>query len=377
MSGKPITTRALNRALLARQGLLEPLALPVVAAVEAIGAIQAQSWAAPPVALWSRLAGFRAEDLHAALAGGELVAGTLLRATLHVVSAAQHADYAVVAERSGACDWRRAKGEPHPDSAALRPAVAAFAADEPRSVEEISAFAEQWAAARPGVVGAEELAFQREHKWRPLRTGPFLVRVPGDGRWAKEPKHYRAAPPVGQRATEAALDAVVSHHLRAFGPATVEDVAYWTGWSTPGVRESLERLGDTLVRFTDEAGRQVHDLVDAPRPDEGVRVGPRFLAAFDSALLAYHAQRRERVLPEAHRDAVSVRANLQIKPTFLLDGVVAGLWSSTAKRRTAVLTLTPFAAVKAADRRALTAQGERLLEFLHPGCAEREVVLAG
>lgn len=47
--------RALNRALLARQGLLEPFDLPIAETVERIGAVQSQYWPAPPVALFSRM----------------------------------------------------------------------------------------------------------------------------------------------------------------------------------------------------------------------------------------------------------------------------------------------------------------------------------
>src|SRR3954471_6807268 len=97
-----MTTTALNRALLARQGLLDRLDLPLVDAVEAVGALQAQYWPAPPAALWSRVEGFEPEALYAALKDGELVAGTLLRATLHLVSAREHPAYAAVASEGRA-----------------------------------------------------------------------------------------------------------------------------------------------------------------------------------------------------------------------------------------------------------------------------------
>ena len=60
-----MTLGELNRALLARQGLLERLDAPLVEAVEAVGALQAQYWPAPPVALWSRVRGFAPEGFYA------------------------------------------------------------------------------------------------------------------------------------------------------------------------------------------------------------------------------------------------------------------------------------------------------------------------
>src|SRR6478735_5632966 len=119
------TDRWLNRALLARQGLLEPFDAPVVEVVEAIGALQAQAWAAPPFALWSRMRAFVASDLYDALARGELVTGINLRATLHLVSAREHPAYHAVVESSGLTDWRRTKAT---SSGELRSALLGFAA---------------------------------------------------------------------------------------------------------------------------------------------------------------------------------------------------------------------------------------------------------
>src|SRR3954469_1145418 len=114
-----MTTTALNRALLARQGLLDRLDLPFVDAVEAIGALQAQYWPAPPAALWSRVGGFAPEALYAALKDGELVAGTLLRATLHLVSAREPPAYAAVVSEAAGHHWRRTDDEPGAEVAQL------------------------------------------------------------------------------------------------------------------------------------------------------------------------------------------------------------------------------------------------------------------
>uniref|UniRef100_UPI00352DD285 DNA glycosylase AlkZ-like family protein n=1 Tax=Allokutzneria sp. NRRL B-24872 TaxID=1137961 RepID=UPI00352DD285 len=72
------------------------------------------------------------------------------------------------------------------------------------------------------------------------------------------------------------------------------------GWKVPPVRNLLEAQGD-LLRFTDEAGRRLYDLPDAPRPDAETAAPARFLAPFDSVLLAYEAKRRQRVLPDEHK----------------------------------------------------------------------------
>jgi hypothetical protein len=349
--------RALNRALLARQGLLEPFDAPVVEVVEAIGALQAQAWAAPPFALWSRMRTFETAQLHDALAARELVVGINLRATLHLVSAREHPAYHAVVEASGMTNWRRTKAE---SSDALRHAVLGFA-DTPRTGEEIAAFADAWVDEHPDAIAAEEIEHQRQYKWRPLVRWSALTRVPETDAWAKTPMALVAAPDLA--APDDALATVIERHLRAFGPASAEDVASWIGFRVPPVREALRTLD-----LVEEAG--LFDLPGAPRPDPDTPAPPRFLAAFDSALLAYPAKRRTRIVPDALRDLVYLRKNLQVKPTFLVDGFVAGIWSIEVKRREATLTLT------GAPDAAILEEGEKLVRWAYPDAKAHHVVVA-
>jgi Winged helix DNA-binding domain len=372
-----MSVAALNRALLARQGLLERLDAPLVEAVEAVGALQAQYWPAPPVALWSRVAGFAAEPFYAALERGELVTGTLLRVTLHLVSAREHPAYAAVAAQAAGHHWRRTDAEPGAEVAALLKQLLAYAAKTPRSGEEIAAFVEEWLAAHPDALDPTEVEHQRRYKWRPFQRWSALVRAPADGAWGtKAPSALVAAPrPRGAPKGDRALDEVVRRHLRAFGPAGPEDVAGWIGWRTPPVRAAFERLAADLAHFEDEDGRALYDLPDAPRPDPETPAPPRLLAAFDSVLLAYGAKRRARILPDAHRDAVYERRNLQIRPSYLVDGLVAGTWSVEVKRREATLTLRPLERLARATRTALVDEAERLARDLQPQAKAHNVLV--
>jgi hypothetical protein len=377
MAGETMTTRALNRALLARQGLLERLEVPLVEAVESIGALQAQSWSAPPVALWSRVRDFQAVDLYRALEKRELVVGTLLRRTLHLVSTREHPRYAQAVEASGANHWQRTSKEPLAQREALRSELRDYAAT-PRSAEEIPAFLEEWMARNPGAIDEKEAALQRDHQWRPIRSTSDFVRVPADGTWGERtPAAFLASPQGSPVTSEEALDAAIRCHLRAFGPAGADDVADWIGWKTPPVRTALERLAPGLDRFTDETGRALYDLPGAPRPDPEVPAPVRFLPEFDSVQLAYTARRRQRILPDAHREKVYVRANLRILPTFLIDGMMAGTWSVEERRREATLTLQPFAKISRPSRAAVTEEAERLLRFTQPAAKAYHVVFAG
>jgi hypothetical protein len=365
-------TRALNRALLARQGLLEPLHLDPVAALEAVGAVQSQYWPAVAAALAGRLAKFTPADLYAALERGELVTGPLVRATLHVASRRDHAYYAAVTHASGVCDWRRVTREPLPEAEELRPLVAGFAAGAARTKDEVAAFIEDWYAAHPAAIPAEEAERQRQSGWRPVVTWPGLTRV---GRWetAKGPEDLRAAPIVpgspGAPDPAAAMDEVVRCYLRAFGPAGADDVAQWLAGKIGPVRECLARIADEVQVFEDASGRVLYDLPDAPRPDADAPAPARLLPWFDSTLLAYTPGRRTRILPDGTWDKVYRRVGLRVDPTFLVDGFVSGLWSLKTTARKATLTLAPFASLPKSAHAQVSAEAERLLSVLHPAAA--------
>jgi hypothetical protein len=332
-----------------------------VEAVEAIGPLQAQAWAAPAAALASRVDGFMRDQLHAALEAGDLLIGTLLRGTIHIVSAREHPAYAAVsAERE---DWRRTKAEQTPESDRLAADLRAYAS-EPRSGEDVAAFAEDWVREHPKALAQEEVERQRELKWRPLLRSCAFVRVPADGRWgAKAPAALVAAPEPKPRG---AVQAAIRRHLRAFGPASPEDVASFLGRKTPPVRQAMEKM--ELERVDD-----LYDLPDAPRPDPDTPAPPRLLAAFDSALLAHASKRRQRIIPDEHRDAVYERRNLQVKPSYTIDGFVAGLWSIEVKRRVATVTLQPLEKLTARSRTALAGEAERVARALHPDAKAYDV----
>ena len=363
-----LSLAALNRALLARQGLLEPFALPVEQVVEAIGAIQAQYWPAVPVALHARMRGFDPADLYQALEDRRLLSGTLLRGTLHVVSARDHPVYAAAVEASA---------PRHLDP--LRSALFERARTQSVDADGLVEFVEDWLARNPDGLPEAEVIHQRTYRWRPLKRWSALVRAPVDGRWGpRVPAALAAAPasPEEWPDPEQALAGLVRSHLRAFGPAAAEDIGQWAGLKTAPVKEALHHLQAELITFADESGRALYDLPEAPRPDPEAPAPVRLLPWFDSVLLAYAPKHRSRILPDAYRGRVYVAANLQWLPTFLIDGQVAGTWSVAVDRQEAALTLLTFAK-PAPNRNELLEEAERLLRFMHPSAPAHRVVVAG
>ena len=119
--------------------------------------------------------------------------------------------------------------------------------------------------------------------------------------------------------------------------------------------EALERM--ELRRFLDEQGRELLDLPRAPLPPADTPAPVRFLPTFDATLLV-HA-RRTGILAEDHRKRIFHVRNPQSDPTFLVDGVVAGIWRHESGR----IVLEPFGRLARDARRELETEGERLAAF--------------
>ena len=378
MAQPTLTPRQLNRATLARQGLLRPLPrLPVARLVERIGSLQAQHPDWPPLALQSRLASNAPRvDLSRARARRTVVRASLMRMTVHVVSAADFWAMSTLTMPFRWGQWRiMYKRDPvsSPLGRRIRKAYGAVLAEmreRPLAIHEIETIL-------GGEVGKIEIPPNR-CLWRHFSGGVALVQVPYPGETYGRARYVPATDWLGDPDKEltdpnAAASHVARRYLSAFGPASVEDLAAYVGrgrWLTRW-RKAADDGAEDLVRFSDEAGRTLLDLPNAPRPDEDTPAPPRLLARWDSLLLAYGTAHRSRVLRPANQSTVITR-NADVLPTFLVDGMVAGTWLPRRDRSGAPrLELRPFGRLRAPDRDALERQGRRLLPILGPGAFSR------
>ncbi|MDX6555254.1 MAG: hypothetical protein QOD86_1449 [Miltoncostaeaceae bacterium] len=357
-----LSLRALNRATLARQLLLAREAIPVPEALERVGGLQAQEPKPPFAALWSRIEGFAREDLLAALHDRTAVRATLMRATLHTMSAADVAELRPALQPMLTQALRvlgdRAEGL---DSAGALKAARKALKDGPRTAAELrDALGEAFPDADVRALGYA------------VRTQLPLVMVPTEDRWGfpASARFTMAEEWLGRPLKNPGPEAVVLRHLAAFGPATAADVQTWSGLG--GLKPVLEALRPKLATFRDEGGRELFDLPDAPRPDEDVPAPARFLPEFDSLMLA-HAD-RTRVVAEEHRKGL-VTKNLRVRAVFLWDGFAAGTWTSVRKGKAAEITAVPFARLPKGATAALREEGEALLAFLEPDASARKVTV--
>jgi hypothetical protein len=348
-----LTARRLNRATLARQMLLRRERSSVAEAVERLCGMQAQEPRPPFPGLWTRLHGFRREDLHRALHDRTVVRGTLMRGTLHLMSAADYIAHRMTLQpmltRSLALLGTRAEGL---DADEVLPVARALLGETPRTFSEL----------RAALVEAFPDSNDRALGFM-VRMNLPLVMIPTEERWAfpADSRFGLAEHWLGTAVSnEANTEALVLRYLAAFGPATAADVQQWSGLQ--GVKPVLESLRPRLVVFHDERGRTLFDLPDAPRPAEETPAPPRFLPEFDNLVLS-HAD-RTRVLADKHRQFVLGAKNGRIPATFLVDGWVAGTWRVERKKQAATLAITPFAPLSKSTAAALADEGDALLRVM-------------
>ncbi len=367
--------RALNRATLARQLLLERSELPPLDAVSHLCGLQAQEPQEPFTGLWSRLRGFQPGALSDLLTGRQVVRTHLMRRTVHLVTAADVLAWrarhnAMLRQRVLGVYRRELAGVDLDELAAAGRDV--LADGEPRSMAQLArAVADRWP--EPGTRPLGEM----------LVAGVLsMVQLPPRGVWRQKAGVRNAlvsswlgreidplpmedgSDPVGQE--------LVRRYLAAYGPAATADVRAWSGLA--GLPGAVAALRGELVTFRDERGRELLDLPDAPRPDPETPAPVRFLPAFDNAILGYDD--RTRIIDDADR-GLSVAGSRVV----LVDGRVAATWdvepgTESAKGAEDTVVVTPLRAFSRSERAEVAEEGEELAAFLSDGESARVRVTA-
>jgi hypothetical protein len=361
-----LSQRALNRALLSRQLLLRRPELPagtdgrraaVIGAVEHLVGLQAQAPFPPYYGVWSRLGGFRPGDLAELITDRSVVRIGLMRGTIHLVSARDCLPLRRLLQPVLDRGLRGNYGQQlaGADPAAVAAAGRALVEAQPMTFSQLGdALAGRWPDQPPAALA------------QAVRARVPLVQVPPRAVWGRSgqslhttPEHWLggAAEAAGDPALT--LAGLVGRYLAAFGPASVRDVAAWSGLT--GLRPVLGGLRPSLLTFRDEQGTELFDLPSAPRPGEDEPAPVRLTAEFDNLLLS-HADRSRVVRPADLKRFYTV--NGIFPGAVLIDGFVAGLWRLARARGTATLTIELFA--DGGPREEIAEEAGRMLDFCAP-----------
>lgn len=354
-----LTIRELNRATLDRQMLLKRQKVGVVEAIERLAALQAQWSPSTYVALWSRVQGFRREALWSAIEKEHsVVRARLMRGTLHLVSSRDFYAYSVATQDLQRGAWNRLQIGRGIDPKAVARVATAYART-PRSKQEVLDHL------------AERVArIEGDFKWliwRFVSAHADLVAAPPSGHWeyggTDHPyvaaRHWIRG---GARPSEEdALRLLVSRYLRAFGPATLADIARFGGQAAPRIRPVVEKM--RLVRYRDEQGHVLFDLPGMRLPRANVSTPVRLLPRWDEVLIAY--QYRDRIAPKRFISQLYTKNGI-IEASLLVDGFVAGTWALARTKTDAVVRIRPFAPIPPAAERNALAEGDALSYLLAP-----------
>ena len=353
-----LTRRTLNRTLLARQLLLERVDRPAAEVIEHLVGMQAQAPLAPYVALWSRIQGFDPAELSGLIERREAVRAVgMLRTTIHLLTARDALALAPVMRPVWIAAFRKSPFRPNLegiDIEALASAGRALLDEGPlRPIDLGRRLAERWPGRDPAslTMGVRDLT--------------PIVQVPPRGVWGRS-----AAPALAVletwlgRPIETSDDPLpfVRRYLRAFGPASTQDIATWS-W-LQGVRDIVERLRPALRTYRDEDGRELVDVEDGVITDGGVPAPPRFLPEYDNLLLSHKDRRR--VLGRPLSALPLPAGNGARVGTFLVDGFVAGTWTAVRGATRVRLELVTWSERGSPERAALEREGLSLLALLAP-----------
>ena len=362
MADEVLDRRALNRALLARQLLLERSDVDVRSAVERLVGLQGQSPAPPYYGLWSRIDGFDPGALGSMLTDREAVRMTLMRGTIHLVTV----DDALTLRPLMQPAIDRAVSQllrqlPNLDLAAARAAPAEILASEPLGARALARrLVARGIDADPVILGYAIPGFLP------------LVQLPPRGVWGEggQVRYATLESWTGRELDpDPSIDELVLRYLRGFGPASVVDMQSWSGLT--GLGEAFERLRDRLVTFRNEDGRELFDLPGAPRPDPSTPAPVRFLGEYDNVLLGHRDRRR--IVPEGFRWE-EMLASGRFVNNLLVDGMLrATWWIERDGRRRATLGVRPFGGLSAAERAEVAIEGDRILDFAAADADRREV----
>ncbi|GAB4584090.1 winged helix DNA-binding domain-containing protein [Nocardia sp. IFM 10818] len=350
-----LSLRTLNRTLLLRQMLTERVDMPVADLVRHLVAVQGQEPNWPYVGLWTRLAGFRHDDLEALLRDRTVVRSTMIRRTVHLAAAADfrwlHPTVApFVAANLKAAYFQEALGgidlgelaaagtELLTGRMLLRRDLGRMLGERFPDSPHPGRLAQALTAMIPLVNDAEAGAWGG---WRNRYVGVALAHE-----WIGDPVHTVPDP-----------DTLVLRYLTAFGPATVADIQAWSGVTR--LAEVVHRLRPQLRVFHNDEGAELFDVLDAPIADGDLAVPVRFLPAFDNVTLGHRDRRR--IISDADRARITKIASAGV-PTYLVDGFTHGRWDLDGS----TIRITPWHPLSDTDEAAVRAEAEQLLPVIVP-----------
>lgn len=337
------------------QGLLPPRFDTPEAAVAWLGAVQAQDWYGALWAVGSRLRAGSEALVEAAVAQGRIVRTWPMRGTLHFVAPADvRWMLRLLAPRVIAANRARIEREYGLDEAALR---------RSRKVLE-RALGDGAPMARSDVYAALDAAGIDSARMRGLHVTGWLSQqavLCGGPRIGKQPSFVLLdawVPPTPTKTRDEALHALALRYFRSHGPATAQDLAWWSGLTVKDAQLAASLAAPELAHAEFEGRRYLFEAAaDAVAPASGVQL----LAPFDEYLVGYK-DRSAAVDPATTRQVIGI--NGLVNASVVIEGRVAATWKRSMGSGNVAIALTPLRPLKQRERAAIGKAARRYAAFL-------------
>jgi len=357
-----LSTRVLNRTLLARQGLLTRRASDPIEVNTTLVGQQAQEPIDPYVGLWSRIDGFDPAVVSDAIQARRLVRMGSFRTTLHLLTTE---DALAIAPLTAGVHRRTFT------NTAFAKTLRGVDLDELEAVSRVTLEAEPMTPSDLGKrLGERWPDRDRTSLALYARYAISLVQVPPRGLWRRTGRTTNTTLEAwtGRQAEATTVDELLVRYLRAYGPSSTSDMRTWSWFRD--LRPVVERLRPTLRTYRDERGRELFDVADGELADADLPAPVRFLPQYDNVFLSHDD--RSRI-----NGAMSWGLDFGWKGPILVDGGITGTWRVRRDKRAAVMTIELGRRLTTPERRELDAEAEALSAFLDPDLAREIVVVDG
>jgi len=185
-----------------------------------------------------------------------------------------------------------------------------------------------------------------------VRTRPLGAWTSGQYRWATT-QHWLGAPLREIDRAEACSE-LLGRWLRSFGPATMTDIRWWTGWTAALAKTTLRAIDAVEVQLAEGTGYMLTDDLDqVGDADPWVALLP----GLDPTAMGW--KDRGWYLGDRATDLFDRNGNAG--PSVWANGRVVGAWAQTEEGEVVV---EPFARLDAATRARLDAERGRLAAWL-------------
>lgn len=335
--------------------------------------LNAQTARGPYISLWSRIKGFKREHLTKAFHEDRRFIKTwLMRGTAHMVVSSEFPIYQKALRRGLLEEWERIFKRHGPDASIsvktrLERAILKHLESASLTKKELMPLVEHV------LVGQAEKERKTVISWtlRTLSYRGLVCHARPTGTWYHfkdnrftTVERWSPGLDVDRLDERHARRDLLLKYLHGYGPATIQDFAYWTGLKVTASRQTFEDARDRISEIKVKDVKRTHwvlnsDLARLPRLGSKKKIPVRFLPEFDPLIMGH--KDKSPLLDERHKKSVFLRL-ADVEPVVMIDGRARGTWTYKVTDRSFVIRL--FERLDPNTDGKMRREGRRLVAFL-------------